>query len=110
MIALVFVLFVLYTLACILDGPDIRPMWENSVRKRYIYLEHYNRKKDIWWRYSARLGKWRAGDHVGEIKDEVHVLPNLSYYYNSSEYMIRFSWLVFDTWFVRTDFRKHRIS
>ena len=36
MIALIFVLFVMYTLACVADGPDVKPLWKRWLSHRLL--------------------------------------------------------------------------
>lgn len=38
MIALIFVLFVMYTLACIADGPDVKPRWKSWLGNKFLRL------------------------------------------------------------------------
>lgn len=38
MIALIFVLFVMYTLACIADGPDVKPLWKQWLGVKLLKL------------------------------------------------------------------------
>ena len=77
--------------------------------KRYFAKEYWDTKKDRHLWLSFRMGKWKASDYVGEIKDKVHVLPTLCFYFNSSEIFVSAAWLVFDAVVVYTDYTKKRI-
>ena len=44
MIALIFVLFVMYTLACVADGPDVKPLWKRWLGEKLLNAsQHYIR-------------------------------------------------------------------
>jgi len=92
----IFAAFVIYTIACIMDGQDVKPHL-----KRYVCWEKYNNDKYI--RFVIRFGTWRASDNVNILKDKVYVLPCICYYYNYSEFYIGFAWLVFECFFLYKD-------
>lgn len=44
MVALIFVLFVMYTLACVADGPDVKPLWKRWFGEKLLNAsQHYIR-------------------------------------------------------------------
>lgn len=43
MIYLIFILFVLYTIACCMDGPDLKPIW-----KKWLGKKLYHKAKYFW--------------------------------------------------------------
>ena len=43
MIYLIFILFILYTIACCMDGPDLKPLW-----KKWLGEKLYHKAKHFW--------------------------------------------------------------
>lgn len=44
----------------------------------------------------VRFGKWMATDQEGVIKDKIYILPSLAFYFNHSEFHVRFGLLNFE--------------
>ena len=74
-----------------------------------MYWQKWYKKSKV-YEAAIRLGRWKASDHVGEIKDKIYVLPCLCFYFNSSEIFFMFAWLNVECWAHYTDFNKPRIS
>ena len=77
--------------------------------KSFYVKEKWDEKKELRLWLLFRIGKWRASDYVGEIKDKIHILPSLCFYFNSSEIYVSASWLVFEAMALYTDYTKKRI-
>lgn len=45
-----------------------------------------------------RFGTLMSSDFVGEMKDDIYILPCLCFHFNHSEFYIRFAWLNFEVW------------
>lgn len=108
---IIFIFFVLYTTACIMDGPDIKPLWMKyvSTKYRYVSIDWYRRKDDH-ERYSlffSKIGRWRATDNIGELHDEVFILPSISFWYNSTAIGVSAYWLVFEVRFYTKAYYKY---
>ena len=41
MIYLIFILFILYTIACCMDGPDLKPIWKTWLGKKLYHKAKY---------------------------------------------------------------------
>ena len=41
MIYLIFILFILYTIACCMDGPDLKPIWKKWLGKKLYHKAEY---------------------------------------------------------------------
>ena len=41
MIYLIFILFILYTIACCIDGPDLKPLWKTWLGKKLYHKAKY---------------------------------------------------------------------
>ena len=105
---IIFVLFVLYTIACVLDGPDLKPFrnkWMVSKRWRYAHYEDAGQKR--WVAFHIRRGRWRAEEDLNIIKDKVNILPFLNYYYNTSEWYVSMGWLTLEVYFYTMNCEKH---
>lgn len=77
--------------------------------KNFYVKEIWDEKKNRRTRLTFRIGKWKASDYVGDIKDKIYILPSLCLYFNSSEIYVCASWLVFEAMVFYTDFTKKRI-
>lgn len=70
-----------------------------------MYKEKYF-IKDRYVRFSTRFGAWKANDCAYEIKDKIHILPFLYFYFNSYEMGVGLGWLNFSSFFQYIDFKR----
>ena len=77
--------------------------------KRYICKDWYSDTTRGWYStFSARIGTLRASDDVNVIKDKIHILPSLCFYFNHYEFYIGFAWFVFDIWYLHINYKKEQ--
>ena len=56
-----------------------------------------------------RLGRWKASDEKGVIKDRIYLIPTICFYFNSSEVFLMFQWLNIETLVRVIDYERERI-
>ena len=107
MLIIFILLVVVYIIACILDGPDFKEFWRHwTVSEKWRYVHYENGGNKCVTVFHMHLGGWRAQEDPNIVKDKVHILPFISYYYNSSEVYVGVGWLIFEAYFFTMYYNK----
>lgn len=72
---------------------------------KYFIKVYKNRYQ---FEFVFRLGRWKATDNVGEIKDRIYLIPTICFYFNSSEVFLMFQWLNIETLVRVMDYERER--
>ena len=79
--------------------------WTFSKKWRYAIYERCTQKRSV--RFYIGFGRWRACDDPNCLKDKVHILPFVDFYFNTSEFYIGLGWLIFEMNFYTHNFEKY---
>jgi hypothetical protein len=72
-----------------------------------MYREYYNKEKSMGWQGCMRFFRWKKGyDELGTVRDFIHLLPSVSFWFSRREFIIVFAWVNFTTWIRHNSFKK----
>lgn len=68
----------------------------------------YKQFENSYIKFVCYFSKFKSLDDVMSVKFRIHILPSLSFHFNSYSFGIHFNWLNFNTWFEYMNFTKRR--